>query len=258
MLARDAGSRPKQGTAFKNVIVTIVRNRPPVFNLPTVTLPILNVDQTSISYRIAATDPDTVVGTVIWLICPNFFLVAPSTCMGLTFAWRLTVIAFPAHSTSFSLNFLNLQQWNVLHSESECFACGRNTFRSPWYDPWRLTGRKTSWSSISFFYVADVPGFKTTLLQQTRTLWWALWSDWSVPTVCFGRCTTVQHCYNIPWHCCGHCTLTDLSQLLALADVPLFKQHYCDRHWHLNFIFPKLLWSTIVECILNSESKFYL
>ena len=63
--ATDAGSRPRQGVAVGDVTVTIVRNRPPVFNPSVITLPSVNVDQTSINFNIAATDPDTVVSTVV-------------------------------------------------------------------------------------------------------------------------------------------------------------------------------------------------
>lgn len=62
--AADAGSRPRQGIAVGDVTVNIVRNNPPVFNNPSVSLPTMNVDETTISYNIAATDIDTVVSIV--------------------------------------------------------------------------------------------------------------------------------------------------------------------------------------------------
>ena len=54
------------------------------------------------------------------------------------------VYAFQAHSTSFSPNFNNPQQWNVDNCESELLLVVGIRFVLPWYDCSRLTESKTS------------------------------------------------------------------------------------------------------------------
>ncbi|XP_070194144.1 cadherin EGF LAG seven-pass G-type receptor 2-like [Littorina saxatilis] len=56
--ASDAGSSPRW--AESNITVHILRNTPPSFNNPTVTIPELRVDQTTVNYIVSAVDPDTI------------------------------------------------------------------------------------------------------------------------------------------------------------------------------------------------------
>ena len=74
--ASDAGSRPQQRFAEADITVTIVRNFPPRFASSTITLPVVNVDQTSIPNTISATDPNTRVSSR-----PLFVWVCVCMCM---------------------------------------------------------------------------------------------------------------------------------------------------------------------------------